>query len=265
MDEKRINEGRKKVEEKLKKSAVPPAPKKTAASRQKPLTHKNEQLGEHLNYATKEAFKRLRTNLLLALDDGEEKACRIIGVTSAQPSEGKSTIAVNTAYSLAELGKKVLVVDADMRRPSIHAKMGMKMDFGLSNLLGGANELRAAIQSHRNSTGSVTFDVIASGSIPENPSEILNSDRMVKLLDTLSKVYDIIILDLPPVGAVIDAISVGKSTDGMIVVIRENNCPVDVFDDCIEQLRFAEIRILGFAVNGAMEGAGKGYQYKYKY
>ena len=226
---------------------------------------KDKNLCENLNYAAKEAFKRLRANVLLALPGEDVDGCRIIGVTSAQPSEGKSTISVNTAYSFAELKKKVLLIDADMRRPSIHSKLEIQQAPGLSNLLSDSNSISAAIKTYHSREGDVSFDIIPGGIIPSNPSEILTSNRMEKLLNALSGAYDYIILDLPPVGAVIDAVSVGKYTDGMIVVVRENNCPVPVFDDCIEQLKFADISILGFVVNGALEGAGKGYQYKYKY
>ena len=230
-----------------------------------PKSSNDTQLCENLNYAAKEAFKRLRANVLQALPEEETERCQIIGVTSAQPSEGKSTIAVNTAFSLAELENKVLLIDMDMRRPSVHSKLKISQTPGLSNLLSGSNAIGAAIKTYKSSRDETSFDVLPGGDIPPNPSEILSSSRAEKLLKALVGAYDYIILDLPPVGAVIDAVSAGKYTDGMIVVIRENNCPAAVFDDCIEQLRFAGINILGFVVNGALEGAGKGYQYKYKY
>ena len=191
------------------------------------------------------------------------EACRIIGITSAQPSEGKSTSAVNTAFSLAELEKKVILIDADMRRSSIHTKLNLLQTPRLSDLLTDSNDIRAAIKTYHSRDGATSFDIIPAGNPPKNPSELLTSNRMERLLDALAAAYDYIILDLPPVGAVIDAVSVGKHTDGMIVVVRENNCPVPVFDDCIHQLKFAGIRILGFVVNGALEGSGKGYGYKY--
>ena len=221
------------------------------------------QICENLAYASKEAFKRLRTNVLLSLPE-ETEGCAIIGVTSAQPAEGKSTVSINTAFSFAELGKKVLVIDADLRRPSLHEKLGIAQAPGLSNLLSGSNSVGAAIKTYKSKTDDTSFDIISSGSIVPNPSEILTSDRMGKLLQALSGAYDYVFLDLPPVGAVIDAVSVGRYAQGMIVVVRENHCPAPVFDDCIEQLRYAGIKILGFVVNGAVEGAGKKYQY-YKY
>ena len=88
---------------------------------------------------------------------------------------------------------------------------------------------------------------------------------MEQLLKALKSVYDYIVIDLPPVGAVIDAVAVSKQTDGMLVVIRENNCPRRVLTDCVDQLKFANINILGFVMNGALEGAGKRYQYSSYY
>jgi len=217
---------------------------------------------EKLSFAAKEAFKRLRTNLVMSFPEDDAKS-RIIGITSAQPSEGKSTVSLNLSYSLAELGKKVLLIDADMRRPSLHVKMGISQTPGLSDLMGRVNEISLALKHYSNSTGTVKFDVIPGGNIPDNPSELLNSKRMERLLQALSAAYDYVVVDLPPVGAVIDAVSISKCTDGMLVVLRENNCPRSLLIDCVEQLKYAGVNILGFVVNGALEGAGKKYQYSY--
>lgn len=221
---------------------------------------KNSFACENLSFAAKEAYKRLRANIMIALPE-EDGKCHVIGVTSAQPSEGKSLTALNTAYSIAESGKRVLLIDADMRRPSIHQKIGIALSPGLRNLLTDTNSVGAVVQKYSGCTAKMKFDIIPGGDIPDNPSELLNSTRMSRLLQVLAAVYDYIIIDLPPVGAVIDAVSVSKSTDGMIVVIREQNCPQPVLADCVEQLKYAKVNILGFVINGALEGAGKKYQY----
>lgn len=218
---------------------------------------------ENLTFAAKEAFKRLRTNIIMSFPQG--KKCCTIGVTSAQPSEGKSTVSLNLAYSLAELGDKVLLIDADMRRSSIHKKLGIELMPGLSNLMEDTNSISTVVKKYQSSTDDTWFDIITGGSTPLNPSELLNSKRMEQLLKALKSVYDYIVIDLPPVGAVIDAVAVSKQTDGMLVVIRENNCPRRVLTDCVDQLRFANINILGFVMNGALEGAGKRYQYSSYY
>ena len=233
-------------------------------SKAAPIAGANDRVCEHLSFAAKEAFKRLRTNVMLKFPEGDPE-CRIIGVTSAQPSEGKSTISLNLSYSLAELGKNVLLIDSDMRRPSIHLKARVEKEPGLADLLGSSNAIASSVRKYQSSKNETCFDIIPGGNIPPNPSELLTSKRMETLLKTLRSAYDYIILDLPPVGAVIDAISISKQTDGMIVVLRENNCPVGIFRDCVAQIQEANVPILGFVINGALEGAGKKYGYGSKY
>ncbi len=220
---------------------------------------KREPVCENLSFAAREAFKRLRTNLAIGFSEDDE-SCRMIGVTSAQPGDGKSTIAVDLAYSLAELGKKVLLIDADMRRSSVHEKLRLNKEPGLSELLRNSNDIHSSLQKY-DSSSDTTFDILTSGSVPGNPSELLNSKRMGTLLSTLSKSYSYIVVDLPPIGTVIDAVSLAGRLDGMIVVVRENTCPRSLLDECMQQLEYADIKVLGFVVNGAMEGSGKKYQY----
>jgi len=218
-------------------------------------------LCENMTYAAREAFKRLRTNVQMALPDGE-KACQVIGVTSAQPSEGKSTVSINLAYSLAELGKSVLLIDGDMRRPSLHDKLDLRQSPGLSDLLTTEDNVGQAVVRYKSATAEkVSFDIITAGRIPENPAELLNSKRFETLIQILSSACDYIIMDLPPINAVVDAVNASQLSDGMIVVLRENNCPRGMLMDCMEQLSYANANILGFVVNGSVEGAGKRYQY----
>ena len=224
---------------------------------------KNDRICENLTFASKEAFKKLRYSVENVFE--ETLRCAIIGITSAQPGEGKSTVAVNLAYSLAEHGHKVILIDADMRRASLHTKLGINRAPGLSGLLSAANNISSSIQKYKSSKSETVFDVMAAGDVLDNPSEILDSPRTQALLNDLSKQYNYVILDLPPVGAVVDAVSVSKHTDGMIVVIHENNCTRSVFNDCIDQLEHAKANILGFVMNGAMEGVGKKNQYNNYY
>jgi len=214
---------------------------------------------EELSFASKEAFKRLRTNLVVSFP-AEDTSCHLIGLTSTQPGDGKSTISVNLSYSLAELGKKTLLIDADLRRASLHEKLQLEREPGLSDLIkGNVNEISAAIRKYK--SASAEFDIIPCGEMPKNPSELLNSERTSRLFELLSKAYDYIVVDLPPIGAVIDAVSVAQTLDGMLVVVRENACPRGLLNDCMQQLSYANVNILGFVVNGAMEGSGKKYQY----
>ena len=218
---------------------------------------------EYLTYSGREAFKRLRTNVLIALGESEKK-CRIIGVTSAQPSEGKSTVSVNLAYSLAELGESVLVIDGDMRRPAVHDIVGASQIPGVSDILTGKSSLNEAVVRYKSTADSTVFDLIPGGEIPDHPAELLNSSRFGKVLEVVSTVFDYVIVDLPPVNAVIDAVNVSKYVDGLVVVLREDHCPRYVLNECMEQLRYAKANILGFVMNGCIEGAGKHYQYQYK-
>lgn len=232
---------------------------RTNAGKKNPV--KNAKICEFMTYSTREAFKRLRTNVLISLGDMTEKGNKIIGITSAQPSEGKSTVSINLAYSLAETGKSVILLDCDLRRPSIHAKLGVQQMPGIVEVLNGSQNLGNTLVHYKTTSSNMYFDVIAAGEIPENPSEILGSKYFQQMLQVVSEAYDVVILDLPPINAVIDAAVVAKLTDGLVLVIRENHCARFVLMDCMEQLQYAKANILGFVMNGSVNGAGKRYQY----
>ena len=216
---------------------------------------------ENLSFAAKEAFKRLRTNLIMCFPR-EDTSCHLIGITSAQPSDGKSTISLNLAYSLAELGKKTLLIDADMRRASLHEKTGLEKTPGLNELITvRTKDIPSALRHYQSSNSETSFDLLPAGEAASNPSELLNSERMEKLLEALAKVYDYIVIDLPPIGAVVDAVSVSQELDGMLVVVRENACPRNLLSECMQQMSYADVNVLGFVLNGALEGSSKKYQY----
>lgn len=221
---------------------------------------KTAKICEYMTYAAREAFKRLRTNVMISLAEKEEKN-HVIGITSAQPSEGKSTVSINLAYSLAELGKSVILLDCDLRRPSIHVNMGAQQSPGLSEVMNGQENLNNVIVHYRSTDPKTKFDMVFAGDFPDNPSEILASKNFTYLLKVVRGAYDVVILDLPPVNAVIDAAVVSKMTDGLVVVIRENHCPRFVLKDCMEQLKYAKANVLGFVMNGSVNGAKKRYQY----
>lgn len=220
---------------------------------------------ENMNYAGREALKRLRTNVMIALPEGKNKKSCVIGVTSSQPSEGKSTVTINLAYSIAELGKSVLLIDGDMRRPVVHSSVGIALSPGLSEILNGTDTPKNAVFRYRSKVDNTCFDLIPGGEIPTHPAELLNSSQFQMLIDAASDAYDYVLVDLPPVNAVVDAVNVSSCTDGLIVVIRENHCPRYVLQDCMDQLRYAKANILGFVLNGCTEGFGKRYKYSNKY
>ena len=217
-------------------------------------------LCEHLSFAGKEAYKRLRTNLSFSFPVDEE-GCHVVGITSSQPAEGKSITAVNLAYSLAQLGKKVLLIDADMRRSSIDSKLDIPVVPGLSNLLTDLNSSSGSIKKYIPEDNSEGFSVLTAGDTPPNPSELLNSDRMTRLIAKLRTLYDYVVIDLPPVGAVTDAQTVSRLVDGMLVVLREDHTSKYILSDCVQQLQLTNTKILGFVVNGSVDGASKGSSY----
>lgn len=212
--------------------------------------------GNKLGFAASEAYKLLRTNLNFSLPD--EHKCQIIGVTSAMRGEGKSTTSINLSYTMAQTGKKVLLMESDMRLPTFARRLYVEQSPGLSNLLAGMVDGTSAVQKSKLLPN---LYVLTSGDIPPNPSEMLGSEQMGTVLRAFSKVFDYIILDLPPISLVSDAIVISKLTDGMIIVSRQNYCSKRLLADTIRQLKFVEAKILGIVVTGADADAA-GYRYK---
>lgn len=222
-------------------------------------------VGAGISFAAAEAYKLLRTKLQFSFVD--ENDCHIIGISSAMAGEGKSLSSVNLAYSLAQLDKRVLLIDCDMRRPSLSAKLPIRKLPGLSNYLTRQVSMEEVIQTYGNSDEGAAFSVIAAGRNPPNPIELLNSGRMHKALEQLRENYDYIILDLPPVGEVSDALVVSKLVDGILLVVRQNYCNRSLLSAAVKQFGFVETRILGVVLNCATEesrGYGKYYYRGYR-
>ena len=229
---------------------------------------KREQMCEGLSFAASEAYKLLRTNLLFSLP---EKSCHIIGVTSSVRGEGKSTTSVNLSYTIAQSGKRVLLIDADMRLPSVAAKLELKGAPGLSNLIAG---LRSEASCMRQSNQLENWYILPAGDIPPNPSELLGSERMHALLQHYEEIFDVIILDLPPINIVADALVISKWTDGLIGVVRQNYTDRRALSDCMYQVEKLGSHFLGFVMTDAIVGEtgyksygkyGKKYGYGYDY
>ncbi len=216
-------------------------------------------LHKNLDFTALEQYKLLRTNLSFTLPEDEK--CSIIGVTSAMRGEGKSTTSVNLSYVMAESGKKVLLIDGDMRIPSVAKKMGIENDFGLTDLLKGAGSVQ--ISSFK-STENSNWYIMPSGALPPNPSELLGSVRMKNVLKALSENFDCIIIDLPPVNLVSDALAVSKYISGMIVVIREDYTEKKELEACFRQLKLSDVNVLGCVINEEKNGKGSYSKYRYK-
>ena len=225
---------------------------------------KVELVGGNISFAAAEAYKLLRTKLQFSFAD--EGGCRIIGISSALTGEGKSLSSVNLAFSLSQLGKRVLLIDCDMRRPSLSEKLPIKKAPGLSDFLTGQTQADNLIQLCGIKDDERAFHTISSGRTPPNPMELLSSARMGKMLNVLRANYDYILLDLPPVGEVGDALAIASATDGMLVVVRQDYCDRIALNSAIRQFEFVDAKILGLVFNCASEdGAGYGKKYYKKY
>lgn len=216
-------------------------------------------IGEELSFAAAEAYKLLRTNIQFALPD--EQRCRVVGVTSSFSGEGKSTTAVNLGYMLAEAGERVLLIEADMRLPRLARRMGMPPSPGLSNVLAGLCNVNDVL---RVSNLQEQLFFLSAGDIPPNPSELLGSKAIGTLMQVLAESFDFIILDLPPMGEVTDALVASKLTDGMVVVVRQKYAERRALADTMRQLKYANAKVLGFVMT-CSETQAKGKYYKKGY
>ena len=219
-------------------------------------------LGEDVSFVASEAYKLLRTKLQFSFTD--DAGCRIIGLSSAMAGEGKSLTSVNLAYSLAQLNKRVILIDCDMRRPTLAEKLNLSKNPGLSNWLTGQENITDLLQRCNLKEDKGMFDVISAGQTPPNPVELLSSDKMTKTLNLLRKSYDYVILDLPPVGEVTDALAVANQVDGMLLVVRQDYCNRYALIGTVNQFEFIESKILGVVYNCA-SSSGNGYGYKRYY
>lgn len=203
-------------------------------------------MGDHLSFAASEAYKMLRANLEFSLPN--DSSCKVIGITSSLRGEGKSTTAINIAYTIAQTGKKVLLMEGDLRLPTLAKRLQIDAKPGLSNLLAGQCSGNKILQS---SGIQPNMWVCTAGSIPPNPAELLGSEQMAVTLKALSDLFDVIIVDLPPVTVVSDAAVVSKQVDGMVVVVRQDYCDRDSLASLVRQLQFAGSKILGFVMTGS--------------
>lgn len=208
-------------------------------------------LHKNMSFTARERYKMLRTNLNFTLPD--TVGCPVIGVTSSIRGEGKSTTAVNLAYVLAEENKRVVLIDADLRLPSIAKKMGLKSTPGLTNLLVEDNSQN--IVAYKSSVLE-NWRIIPSGDIPPNPSELLSSEKMGNFIEKLKQYCDYIVIDLPPVNVVTDALAISKYLSGMILVVRENYTDKADLDDCVRSLELSNVNVLGFLLNAVVDETG---------
>ena len=211
-------------------------------------------LNRNSSFAAQEAYKSLRTSVRFALRDN---GCKRLCMTSAMASEGKSITMLNLAISVAMDGQRVLLIDADLRRPSQARMLMEKATPGLSNVLAGMVSPEEAIRPELYPN----LDVLFSGDVPPNPSELLGSDRMRELIEEMSKEYDYILVDTPPVILVSDAAIVANLVDGVLLLVRQGKSKKEELKRAIANLELAGITPMGIVLNGVELKEGKDYSY----
>lgn len=198
---------------------------------------------ETLMFQVTESYKKARTNLVYSII---KKGCKKIIVTSPFKSEGKTTTTINVAIALSQqVDTKVLVIDCDLRRPTVHSTMNLKSDKGLANFLNDECELKEII-THCESDN---LDFITFGAIPPNPSELLSSDNMSDMVRRLEMVYDYIIFDTPPVNMVVDMIPLIGLSDGIVMVVKHNKTTYPELQRAVETIKRNKGKIVGIIVN----------------
>ena len=205
-----------------------------------------------------EAYSNLRTSILLSTAGGPPKK---ILITSGLAGEGKSTTVINTAFSLSKLGRSILILDADLRRPTIHKALGIENRLGLSNYLSGEVPLERIVSE----TDIPNLYVIPSGTVPPNASELVSSEKMHHLLQQLSRIYDHILIDSPPLVSVTDALIMSTMADGVILVVSSGKCTRDVLRYSTQQLAKVQARVLGTVLNNFDFKQGEYGYYDYRY
>lgn len=213
-------------------------------------------------FVVTEAYNTFRTNLLFALSTNKSN---VAIVSSSLSGEGKSTSVANLALAIGETEAKILIIDADLRRPTQHKLFKLKNDKGLSTILSGMSKFEDAV--HRNISGNT--DVVTSGPMPPNPSQMLTSEAMTTLIEKVSGLYDYVIVDTSPVNIVSDALILSKLTAGVILVARQGITTFDQIEKALESIRFADSNVLGVVVNSVNYENSiyrkNNYRYKYNY
>jgi tyrosine-protein kinase Etk/Wzc len=216
-----------------------------------------------------EAYRRLRTHIQYTRIDSRisqynryDSTVSTLLVTSPNPVEGKSTTVANLAITFAQTGKKVLLIDADFRKPSLHTVFNIEKDPGIIEVLQGTASMDFVIHH----TLIDNLDLICCGTIPLNPSEILGSQKMKDLISLLRKRYDMILFDSPPLLAAIDAVVLSTLVDGIIMVVSYRRTPVASLDQALESIKTVSSHYLGIVINNFdMRSAAGYYKYGYRY
>ncbi len=221
------------------------------------LLPRDRVLNEKTPFPVREAFNTLRTNLVFSLAPTGGKS---VIIASANASECKSTTAANLAISLAQNGSKVLLIDADLRKPTLHTFFRVNYAHGLSRFLVGFESFSEALCRDV----IPNLDFMPSGVIPPNPSELLGSERMRVFLEKMNDYYDYIVIDTPPVNLVTDATVLSAYVSGVMFVLRYGYTTYDDLKRAVAGVRGAGANVLGFTLAELPNGRGHYYARKYK-
>ena len=206
------------------------------------------------NSLSAEAYRGIKTNLEYSSVD---KKLKTIVITSTEPAEGKSTVCGNLAYVLSQSGKKVLIIDADLRKPSLHRKFKITNDIGLTDILVGKVNCIGAINNIDKN-----IDLITSGQKTPNPAEMVSSEYMEKLLEEYKKHYDYILIDTPPVLTINDGRILAAKCDGTIFVTKAGQAKKNNILNAYKELERVNANVVGSILNGVQDNS-KGYYYYY--
>lgn len=204
-----------------------------------------------------EAFRTLRTNIQFSSID---KPIRSIVITSSGPGEGKSTVSINIAAAIAQAEKKVLLIDCDLRKPTLHKTFNMSSLKGLTNILVENIDYKDVVFTDQEIEG---LDIIASGPVPPNPAELLGSNRMKSFIEMMKDIYDMVILDTPPVGLVTDSALLSTIVDGTILVCSVGEADINGTKRAKDLLDKVKANILGVVLNKIPVNDGGYYKYHY--
>jgi capsular exopolysaccharide synthesis family protein len=222
-------------------------------------TSKNiSELSDKSKFAIVESYKAARTNIMFSLSASNKK---IFAVTSYSKGEGKSTASANLAISFSKMEKRVLLIDSDLRRPNIHNIFKVDNHVGLSNVIGKMVTFEDAVKRDV----LTNLDIMPSGTVPPNPSELMCSSSFISLVEKLQEEYDYIIFDTPPIGVVADALLLKDLIAGFVVVVRERSTTHGDLQKLIDSVKLADSKVLGLLEVGCTSSSKRGKKSYYYY
>ena len=219
---------------------------------------KAETLSDKSKFAIVESYKAARTNIMFSLSADDNK---FFAVTSYSKGEGKSTVSSNLAISFSKMEKRVLLIDSDLRRPNIQNIFKLENTAGLSNIIGKMTDFEDVV--HKDVIPNL--DILTSGTIPPNPSELLCSARFLELVEKIKDQYDYVLFDTPPIGVVSDALLLKDLVAGFVVVLRERSTTHGDIQNLLESASLADCKLLGFIKVGCIGNRKRGRRNYYYY